>query len=112
MATLNKNGRAVHRLREAFGHLKAIGATGEAVKLINTALALDQVQVSSSNEASESYGVVTLGAVEKGAISEAVDLTIGGKGFVEKFFSTPSRSTGTGPGRRWLEYHSCLLIKS
>lgn len=31
LETLSKNGRVVHWVREAFGHLKAIGATDEAV---------------------------------------------------------------------------------
>lgn len=34
IATLSKNGRAIHWVREAFGHLKAIGATGEAVTFV------------------------------------------------------------------------------
>ncbi|KAH8884950.1 catalase [Thozetella sp. PMI_491] len=88
VTALSKNGRAVHWIREAFGHLKTIGATGEAVKLVRAALALDQVQASDSSEAVESYGVVTLGAVADGSLSQTVDLAAGGVGFVERFFGS------------------------
>lgn len=60
--TLRESGRAVHWIREAFGHLKPIGAIGDAVDFIQQAcvlpgvtLALDQ----KSDEVVTSYGVVT-----------------------------------------------------
>lgn len=60
--TLRENGRAVHWIREAFGHLKTIGALSDAVDFIQQAcvlpgvvLALDQ----KSDRVVTSYGVVT-----------------------------------------------------
>ncbi len=87
-AALSKNGRAVHWIREAFGHLKTIGATGEGVTFIKTSLALDQIEASDSSQAVESYGVVTLGAVDESSLSKVVDIAVGGKGFVERFFAS------------------------
>lgn len=84
--TLSKNGRALHWIREAFGHLKAIGATGEAVDLVNKAIALPEVAVSESAEARESYGVVTLREVKPGSLSSPVTIAKGAKGFLESFF--------------------------
>ena len=45
--TLCKQGRVVHWVREAFGHLKAIGATGEAVKLVKIACDVEGMEFSS-----------------------------------------------------------------
>ncbi|KAI0882055.1 uncharacterized protein GGS22DRAFT_196213 [Annulohypoxylon maeteangense] len=58
--TLAKSSRALCQIREAFGHLKAIGGTGEVVGLCNLASALPELRVSATNEAVESYGVVIL----------------------------------------------------
>jgi catalase len=84
--TLGKNGRALHWIREAFGHLKTIGATGEAVNLVNTAIGLPEVTVSDSGEVHDSYGVVTLREIKPGSLSEAVTIAKGAKGFLESFF--------------------------
>jgi len=86
IATLSKSGRALHWIREAFGHLKAIGATGDAVDFVNKAIALPQVTVSASGDVEESYGVVTLRQISPGSFSEAVQIAKGAKGFLEKFF--------------------------
>ncbi|KAK0622727.1 catalase-like domain-containing protein [Immersiella caudata] len=86
VVTLSKSGRAQHWIREAFGHLKAIGATGEAVDFVNKTIALPQVSVSSSGDAQESYGVVTLRQVSLSSFSEAVEIAKGATGFLEKFF--------------------------
>ncbi|CAP68257.1 uncharacterized protein PODANS_7_4240 [Podospora anserina S mat+] len=83
---LSKNGRALHWIREAFGHLKAIGATGEAVDLVNKAIGLPAVSVSESAEVQDSYGVVTMRETKPGSLSEAVDIVKAGAGFMEKFF--------------------------
>jgi len=84
---LAKNGRALHWIREAFGHLKAIAATGEAVRLVKSAIALPEVQTSGSADAVESYGVITMEQIGAGSLSEVVEVAKGGKGFMEKFFA-------------------------
>jgi catalase len=86
IATLSKSGRALHWIREAFGHLKAIGATGEAVDLVNKAIALPEVMVSSSGDVNESYGVVTLRQIKPESFTEAVQIAQGATGFLEKLF--------------------------
>lgn len=83
--TLSKNGRALHYIREAFGHLKAIGATGEGVLLVERALQLPTVVTSSDNEAVESYGVVTLKSVHPERLGELVSAAKNAKGFLDKF---------------------------
>jgi catalase len=84
--TLSKNGRALHWIQEAFGHLKTIGATGEAVALVERAIGLASVGVSAGSEVKESYGVVTLRDVKPEGLSEAVEVVKGAKGFMEQFF--------------------------
>ncbi|KAL7802933.1 catalase-like domain-containing protein [Trichoderma afarasin] len=83
--TLSKNGRALHYIREAFGHLKAIGATGEGVLLVEKALQLPTVVTSNDNEAVESYGVVTLKSVHPERLGELVSAAKNAKGFLDKF---------------------------
>nr|GAT50676.1 predicted protein [Mycena chlorophos] len=85
--TLRKNGRAVHYVREAFGHLKAIAALGEGVDVVQEAVAaVPAVIVAQGGEVVEAYGVVTLRKVEAGSLREVVDIAKEGKGFLEKFF--------------------------
>ena len=84
--TLSKNGRALHWIREAFGHLKAIGATGEAVDLVNKAIALPEVTASNDGEVHESYGVVTLRHVRPESFTDAVNIAKGAKNFFDNFF--------------------------
>ncbi|KAM7188905.1 CATA large catalase encoded by the catA protein [Rhypophila sp. PSN 637] len=84
--TLSTNGRAQHWVREAFGHLKAIGATGEAVDFVNKCIALPAVTVSESEEAHESYGVVTMRHIKPDGLKDAVNIAKGATGFMEKFF--------------------------
>ncbi|CCM00762.1 uncharacterized protein FIBRA_02803 [Fibroporia radiculosa] len=79
------NGRAVHWVREAFGHCKVIGAIGEGVAFLREAVQLPGVQLSTdkSSNALTSYGVVTVGRYNAGS---ADVLKIGGeKGFVNVF---------------------------
>jgi catalase len=90
VATLSKNGRAMHWIREAFGHLKAIGATGEAVDLVRHAVQLDGVKVSENHDVCVSYGVVTLQSVRPEHLSEALDVVKDGNGFVSKFVTAIS----------------------
>ncbi|CAJ2505891.1 Uu.00g000210.m01.CDS01 [Anthostomella pinea] len=84
--TLSKSGRAVHWVREAFGHLKAIGGTGEAVELFKMAFALPGINVSTDDKAVESYGVVTMAKVSPQSLSETVTIAKEGAGLLEKFW--------------------------
>ncbi|KAH7329533.1 catalase-like domain-containing protein [Stachybotrys elegans] len=85
IATLSKNGRALHYIREAFGHLKAIAASGHAVDLVNKAIQLPEIQLSSSNDVSDSYGVVTLKEASPDSLKEVVKVAKNSTGFLEKF---------------------------
>lgn len=58
VATLRKNGRAIHWVREAFAHLKAIGAVGEAVDFVRDACELPGMDFSTSADVVDSYGVM------------------------------------------------------
>ena len=84
--TLSKSGRALHWVREAFGHLKPIAGTGEAAELFKLAFALPAVEVSRGDDAVESYGVVTLGKVAPDRLSETVAIAKESAGFFEKFW--------------------------
>lgn len=88
--TLAQSGRALHYLREAFGHLKAIGGTGEALQLFEKAFQLPGVTLSSDGEAVESYGVVTLRQLEPESLKEVVSVAKSAKGFLDKFFGVIS----------------------
>ena len=48
--TLRKNGRAFHWVREAFGHLRAIGPTGEAVSFVRDGCQLPGIAFSNGGE--------------------------------------------------------------
>ena len=86
ISTLRKNGRALHWVREAFGHLKAIGATGEAVEFVKDACQLPGVTFSENSEVVDSYGVVTASEVQPQSFKEAVKLAKGAKDFVDAYF--------------------------
>jgi catalase len=93
VASLAASGRALHYLREAFGHLKPIAATGDAVGLLDKALQLPQVNLS-SGEAHESYGVVTLRDSRPetlGGEESAAGLAKEAKGFLGKFLYAVSQ---------------------
>jgi catalase len=64
---LLKQGRVVHWVREAFGHCKAIGATGEGIKLVQTACGIKGMSfcADKSGDVVDSYGVVTAGSVTR-----------------------------------------------
>ncbi|ROV94480.1 hypothetical protein VSDG_05923 [Cytospora chrysosperma] len=89
--TLKKNGRALHWVREAFGHLKTVGGTGEGVELLQMAFQLPGVQLSSGSEAIESYGVVTLAQAKPESFSDAFKIAASGVSFGEKFFYSISQ---------------------
>lgn len=85
IATLRKNGRALHWVREAFAHLKAIGATGEAVELIKDACELPGMEFSASGEVQDSYGVVTAAKIAPESFKETLQMAKGAKDFVDAY---------------------------
>lgn len=92
--TLIKNGQIRHWIAESFGHLKAIGATGEAVQLVETALRdVEGLKVAGAHESQhvEWYGVVTAGQQKAESFSEGVKIVKDAKDFVGKFFYHVSR---------------------
>jgi len=88
---LTSSGRCIHWVREAFGHLKAIGAIGEGVEVVTRALKLDVPQVSfaspGDSSVTASYGVVTTGKYSiTSAVTDVLEIASGGdKGFVSNF---------------------------
>ncbi|KAH3966469.1 catalase [Parastagonospora nodorum] len=83
--TLSKNGRAIHWVREAFGHLKAIGATGEAVAFVKQCVDLPDMQFSTAGDVVESYGVVTASKVQPENFKETLQMAKGAKDFVSAY---------------------------
>jgi catalase len=84
--SLVKQGRVVHWVREAFGHCKAIGATGEGVKLVQTACGVEGMTFSSSGEVEDCYGVITAAGVGKpSGVKEALNMVKGAKSFVDAY---------------------------
>ena len=77
----------LHWVREAFGHLKAIGATGEAVDLVKTAREIDGMRFSAagSHDVVDSYGVVTAGASKPESFRETINMAKGAKNFVDAY---------------------------
>lgn len=86
ISTLRKMGRALHWVREAYAHLKAIGATGEAVELVKDACALPGMDFSASGEVTDSYGVVTAAKVMPESFKETFKMAKGAKDFVDAYF--------------------------
>jgi len=87
ISTLRKQGRVIHWIREAFGHLKAIGATGEAVNLVREACNVEGMLFSSGTDVVDSYGVVTAGGVGDGpsSLKEGLDMVKGAKRFIDAY---------------------------
>ena len=88
IATLRKSGRAVHWVREAFGHLKAIAASGEGIDLVRTALSDVNAspEFSTGSDVVEWYAVTTLAAPKPDSIKEVTKLAKGAKQFLDNFF--------------------------
>ncbi|KIJ44122.1 hypothetical protein M422DRAFT_252616 [Sphaerobolus stellatus SS14] len=82
---LSKNGRAIHWVREAFGHCKAIGAIGDAVRFLENVVQLPGITYapSTSDAVVNSYGVVTTSKVT--LAGEAWKLVKGDDTFLGKF---------------------------
>lgn len=87
VSSLMKQGRVIHWVREAFGHCKAIGATGEGVKLVQMACGVEGMTFSNGKEdVMDSYGIVTAGGVGKpGSVGEALNMVKGAKNFVDVY---------------------------
>jgi catalase len=83
--SLMKEGRVVHYIREAFGHCKAIGATGEAVQLVQYACNVDGMAFSTTTDVVDSYGVVTAGGLGNGGIVETLKMAKGAKNFADAY---------------------------
>jgi len=86
--TLATNGRAIHWVLEAFGHLKAIGACGEGVAFLREIVRLPGIEFCSSSVESlkVSYGVVTAGKFgAPSSITEGLKLLKGATNFSEAF---------------------------
>ncbi|KAI7237215.1 Catalase-1 [Hortaea werneckii] len=85
IATLRKNGRALHWVREAYAHLKAIGATGEAVDFIRDACQLEGMAFSTSSDVVVSYGVVTASKVQPQSFKDTLAMAKGAKNFIDAY---------------------------
>jgi len=88
VSVLMKQGRVIHWVREAFGHCKAIGATGEGVKLVKMACEVEGMVFSTGEggNVTDSYGVVTAGGVVKPeSLGEALNMVKGAKSFVDAY---------------------------
>ncbi|TFK72222.1 catalase-domain-containing protein [Pluteus cervinus] len=87
---LATNGRAIHWVREAFGHCKAIGAIGEGIAVVQEVLGdvphLKFASDLTSDEVVTSYGVVSMGKYgPSSAMVDAFALAPGEKGFASNF---------------------------
>ncbi|PMD47036.1 catalase-domain-containing protein [Hyaloscypha variabilis F] len=88
VASLMKQGRVIHWVREAFGHCKAIGATGEGVALVKMACQIEGIIFSAgqSGEVVDSYGVVTASGVGRPTgVTEALKMVRGAKTFLDAY---------------------------
>jgi catalase len=75
----------VHWVREAYGHLKAIGATGEAVEFVKMACEVPGMEFSVSGEVTNSYGVVTVAKVAPESFKEGLQMVKGAKDFLDNY---------------------------
>ncbi|KAH7927367.1 catalase-domain-containing protein [Leucogyrophana mollusca] len=88
---LAKNGRAVHWVREAFGHCKPIGAVGDGVNFLREVVRLPGVKLfapshGSNDEVVSSYGVVTTGQYSiSSAATDVLKIGPDTKGFASNF---------------------------
>ena len=88
--TLNKTGLARFWVKEAFGHLKAIGAVGEGVQLVHAALT-EVENVTLASEGSDGivdwYGVVTAQKSDTGSsVKDGVKMAKEAKDFTGRFY--------------------------
>ena len=85
VATLRKSGRALHWVREAFAHLKAIGAVGEGFDLVNDACSLPGIDFSTSGDVVSSCGVVTASNVKPESFKETLKMAKGAADSVDAY---------------------------
>lgn len=85
IATLRQSGRAIHWVREAFAHLKAVGATGEGVTFVEQAVGVGDMDFSAASNVIDSYGVVTARETDADSFKEAVELVAGAADFLSAF---------------------------
>ena len=91
IASLKKQGRVIHWIREAFGHCKTIGATGEAVELVKLACDVEGMKFAKQEDEGtvDCYGVVTAiiagGTAEFERVVEAPRIVKGGKKALDVF---------------------------
>jgi catalase len=88
VSVLMKQGRVIHWVREAFGHCKAIGATGEGVQLVKMACEVQGMLFSQgeSGEVVDCYGVVTAAGVGRPTgVTEALKMAKGAKNFLDAY---------------------------
>ena len=89
--TMRETGRAIHWVREAFHHCKAIAASGEGVDFIHDACQLPGIQLAikpSDTSAVVDKGVITVGKFET---SHEVAAKFGGNDFVSLFATEISK---------------------
>lgn len=82
---LTSKGRAIQYVREAFGHLKTVSATGEGVRMLEKAIQLDQVKLSDGAESVSSYGVVSLAKPSPESLGQVVKAVKNAKNFLDQF---------------------------
>ena len=85
VSTLRQMGRAVHWVREAFAHLKAIGAVAEAVDFVRDACSLPGMDFSTSADVVDSYGVVTASKVKPESFKETLKMAKRAVNFVDAY---------------------------
>jgi len=89
VSTLLKQGRVIHWVREAFGHCKAIGATGEAVRLVQAACGVEGMMFGAEKggDVVDCYGVVTAGGIGDGpgSVKEGLKMLKGAKNFLDAY---------------------------
>lgn len=85
--------KIIKGVRPLEGHLKAIGATGEAINLLKTACEVDGMTFSttSSHSVVDSYGVVTAGAAKPESFKETINMAKGAKDFISVYTFNISR---------------------
>lgn len=82
---LMAKGRATHYVREAFGHLKTIAATGEGVRMLEKAIQLDQVKLSNGEDSVSSFGVVSLQKPNAENLRQVIQAVKSAKHFLDQF---------------------------